>query len=328
LEAGGQWRKTMQTKYASFASAPAVTALFGQFGQARAAQFQQAAPDLKTQIAKLGSASEIQAVLSRYAGSPGDRELPASQPVFEAAKARQTELDRIAAENKRRAAEAAAEKARLAKEAAENAWRRHMAPPTQIIRIGLADMNPKPNATPIEQALAAVVAVMLPNGHGSAFLITKDGLAITNNHVVAGETAMRARFPSGQEFAARVWRTDPTNDYALIQIDCPVDCYTSYLTGDPLPSPGTEIFVMGTPRDPKFSNSVTKGIVSGLRRNGAKTDIQTDAAMNGGNSGGPMVDAETGRVLGVVTWKRSDAEGLGFAGSVLDAMRTLGISLE
>jgi S1-C subfamily serine protease len=328
LEAGGQWFGQMDRKYGAFRSNPSVTALFQHFGQARSQHFQQAAPELQAHIAALQSSAEIQAVLSRYAGTSIDLAMPAARPIFEAAKLRQDALERIAEEGRRREAAAAAERARLAAEAAERAWRRFKVPSDQVIRIGQADMYPKPNATALDRALSAVVAVVLPGGHGSAFLITKDGLAITNNHVVEGETVMKARFPSGNEAPARVWRTDPVNDFALIQIQCPNDCFTSHLTNDSLPSPGTEILVMGTPKDLALSNSVSKGIVSGLRRDGGKTDIQTDAAINPGNSGGPMVEAETGRVIGVVTKIRTNSEGLGFAGSVLDAMRTLGIVLE
>lgn len=328
LEAGGKWHAGMSRKYSNYGSAPAVKSLFTQFQQKRAQQFTAALPELRTIVGQTKTKQQVQATLSRYASAPIDRSLPSAKPLYDAAKARNAELDRLAAERARQAAAEKARRAREAAEAEERRWRRRKPAPTERITLGLDDMYPQPNATPIEQAISSVVAVLLPNGHGSAFLISKDGLAITNNHVVEGAKAMKARFVDGREYAARVWRTDPRNDFALIQIDCPTDCFTSYLSDEPLPSPGTEIFVIGTPRDPKFSNSVTKGIVSGLRRNGAKTDVQTDAAMNGGNSGGPMVVAETGRVVGVVTWKRRDAEGLGFAGSIHDALRTLGITLQ
>jgi S1-C subfamily serine protease len=328
LEAGAAWFSGMDRKYSSYRSTASVAAMFQRFTQARTTLHTQATPVLKTQIASLNSADQIDKLLSRYVGTASDRSAPTAQPIFTAAQERRAELNRIAAENTRLAAAKAAADKEAARLKAESVWRRPKPPENQVIRIGLVDMLPKPNATPLQQASEAVVVVLAPDSFGSAFLITKDGLAITNNHVVEGASAIKVRFSSGQEFAARVWRTDPVNDFALIQIDCPRDCFTSYLTSDPLPGPGTDVYAIGTPERTSLNNSISKGIVSGLRRTPGKIDIQSDAAVNHGNSGGPMIEAATGRVIGVVTKKITETEGLGFAGSVLDAMRTLGITLE
>jgi len=329
LEAGARWFAAADRKFSAYRSVPAVSALFEQFARVRGQQFGQAAGEWKARIAVLQSADEIKAVLARYTGVSSDSSNPAAQPLYAAAREREQELGRAAAERARAAAAEVARREQEAREKAEKAWRRRMPSGTEKIRIGLMDMNPKPGSKPLQQAVAAVFTVLTSKDTmGSAFIVTKDGLAITNNHVVEGASALQALFPSGQRFAARVWRTDPQNDFALIQIDCPKDCHTSYLTGDPLPAPGTDIYAIGTPRELQYVNTITKGIVSGLRRSGGKIDIQSDVAINSGNSGGPMIEAETGRVIGVVTKKRTDSEGIGFAGSILDAMRTLGIILE
>lgn len=97
-----------------------------------------------------------------------------------------------------------------------------------------------------------------------------------------------------------------------------------------LPKVGTDVFAIGTPMTESLANSVTRGVVGGLRRRGPATLIQTDAAVSPGNSGGPLVEARTGRVLGIVTLKlvAQEVEGLAFAVSIHDALRVLGIAFE
>lgn len=329
LESGTQWFGRMNTKYASFRTAPAVVAMFDQFTQARSTLYAQASPALIAQISTLTSADQINGLLNRYVGAPVDRSAPSAQPIFNAAQQRRVELERIAADNTRRAAEETARRAEAARVAAERAWPRSKPLDSEFVHITAADALPKPNATPLQRANEAVVAILTSDGGtGSAFLITKDGLAITNHHVIEGNVTIRARFASGEERPVRVWRADAVNDFALIQINCNPSCYTAYVTAEPLPGPGTDVYVIGTPKGIAFSNSISKGIVSGLRRRGGKIDIQTDAAINPGNSGGPMIEAVSGRVIGIVTSKRVDAENLGFAGSILDAIRTLGVVID
>jgi S1-C subfamily serine protease len=84
--------------------------------------------------------------------------------------------------------------------------------------------------------------------------------------------------------------------------------------------------VIGTPQSMDLHHTVTKGVLSGVRSYAGATEIQTDAAVNAGNSGGPILDARTGRVLGILThsWA-ADSEGLNFGVAIGDALRALRI---
>jgi S1-C subfamily serine protease len=102
-------------------------------------------------------------------------------------------------------------------------------------------------------------------------------------------------------------------------------CYASY------PVAGQEVVALGSPRG--LANTVTRGIISAVRRSGEdmKSDvpvnstlIQTDASVNPGNSGGPLVNSN-GEVLGIVTFKKTNAEGLNFAISIIDVLQQLGV---
>jgi len=212
--------------------------------------------------------------------------------------------------------------------AADNvAWRRVM--PRESDMIDFVSRDPKIDARPasLARVSAAVIALGGDTGFGSAFLLTRDGLALTNFHVVREQQTLTARFESGTERPVRVLRVDSVADLALIEVFCPTDCSTVSLGPDGYPAPGTEVYAIGTPVSQSLDHTVTKGIVSALRRRGSITLLQTDAAVNPGNSGGPLVDVKTGNVVGIVTLKLVTAgvEGLGFAISIDDALRTLGL---
>ncbi len=134
---------------------------------------------------------------------------------------------------------------------------------------------------------------------GSGFIISTDGYILTNAHVVAGADAIRAKLTSKREYPARLVGSDPYTDIALLKIDA---------TGLPTVSPGNPaamepgewVAAIGAPFG--FENSVTVGVVSAKGRllpNGSYVPfIQTDVAVNPGNSGGPLFDV-SGRVIGI-----------------------------
>lgn len=97
--------------------------------------------------------------------------------------------------------------------------------------------------------------------------------------------------------------------------------------GDGHPAVGSDLVVIGTPLTESLSHTMTRGIVSGLRLSSGVTLIQTDAAVNPGNSGAPMTDASTGRVIGVVTSKlvNEQIEGISFGVAINDALRVGGV---
>jgi TPR repeat protein len=204
------------------------------------------------------------------------------------------------------------------------AGRRSLPAGESIIRIGPADKNPSTNPDPFEQSAAAIVGLTGPRGLGTAFLISRGGLALTNHHVVVAQSALTATLRDGRQVAVRVLRTNADADVALIQIDCSNRCFT-LSAAKLLPRVGTEVHVIGNPMS--FEYTLTRGVVSGLRLDGGITLVQTDAAMNSGNSGGPIIDARSREVVAVVSWKvaGASAEGLGFGVAVADALRVLGV---
>ncbi|MCY3545264.1 MAG: trypsin-like peptidase domain-containing protein [Gemmatimonadetes bacterium] len=180
--------------------------------------------------------------------------------------------------------------------------------------------------SPFERVGPAVVSLRGNSALGSAFMISRDGLALTNHHVVDGQLTLAARFPGGRERPARVIRTNKEADIALIEVACDEDCWTVSLD-DEHPAVGSDLFVIGTPLTESLSHTMTRGIVSGLRLYSGVTLIQTDAAVNPGNSGAPMVDAASSRVLGIVTSKLigEQIEGISFGVAIDDALRVVGV---
>ena len=110
------------------------------------------------------------------------------------------------------------------------------------------------------------------------------------------------------------------------EVQCDPDCLTLSLGSANDVTLGSDIFALGHPAG--LTATVTRGIVGGLRRAGGVTLVQVDAALNTGNSGGPIIDAETGDVIAIVSFKLREREGLGFGVAVDDALRVLGVRSE
>jgi S1-C subfamily serine protease len=159
-----------------------------------------------------------------------------------------------------------------------------------------------------------------PRG-GSGFVIDENGYIVTNHHVIAGADSLSVRFSSGVRAEAEVVGEDPSTDIAVIKVDVPEETLKPLTLGDSdAIGVGDPVVAIGNPLD--VGVSVTTGIVSGLDRpirapnnytiNGA---VQTDAAVNPGNSGGPLLD-EQGTVVGVIEQLASETgafSGVGFA---------------
>jgi putative serine protease PepD len=167
-------------------------------------------------------------------------------------------------------------------------------------------------------------------GIGSGFIYDANGYILTNDHVISDGGTITVTLADGRQFPGTVVKADAASDLAVVKIDA---------TGLPVATIGSSadlqvgqlVVAIGDPLG-QFANTVTTGIVSGLdrqitagsgQRNSERLSglIQTDAAINSGNSGGPLANA-AGQVIGINTATASDAQGLGFA-IPIDAARTL-----
>ncbi len=151
---------------------------------------------------------------------------------------------------------------------------------------------------------------------GSGFVISTDGYIVTNDHVIDKAQSIHVGFANGDEVKAELIGTDPSSDIAVLKVYGGELRPLQFSNSDSL-QPGQIAIAIGNPMG--LQHTVTAGIVSALGRtlranNGRLIDdiIQTDAALNPGNSGGPLVNSE-GKVIGVNTAVVSAAQGLCFA---------------
>jgi len=158
-------------------------------------------------------------------------------------------------------------------------------------------------------------------GQGSGFVIDKQGHIVTNAHVVEGANSITVRFSDGSEADATLVGSDPSTDIALIRVNVSASKLKPLELGSSASvKPGNVVVAIGSPFG--LEGTVTAGIVSAVGRtiqapDGAQISgaIQTDAALNGGNSGGPLLDS-AGKVIGVNAQIESQSgsnAGVGFA---------------
>ena len=139
---------------------------------------------------------------------------------------------------------------------------------------------------------------------GSGFLIGDDGRILTNNHVISGSSQIEVRFSDGSRYTAKVLVADRANDLALIQIQPKKKLPYLKLGDSDALQVGQKVLAIGNPFG--FSGTLTTGVVSSLAREIRSENstleglIQTDAAINEGNSGGPLLDSQ-GNVIGIDT---------------------------
>jgi putative serine protease PepD len=202
-----------------------------------------------------------------------------------------------------------------------------------------ANRAPESLAGVAKNVLPSVVTVRVTGAIGSGFVISPDGYVITNDHVVEGSTgALSVSFSDGTTAPATVVGRDPESDIAVIKVAEKHAAAVQFGDSDSI-AVGDPVLAFGSPL--ALVNTVTSGIVSALDRTIQAGDpggtvryyaaIQTDAAVNQGNSGGPLVDA-AGRVVGVNSVIRSvgasDTEagniGLAFAIPINQARRIAG----
>jgi len=183
--------------------------------------------------------------------------------------------------------------------------------PEDFFRRFFGNPDPSPQAPPGHPRI----------GEGSGFIISEDGYLLTNNHVVEGATRVTVGTNDGRDFEATVVGTDPSIDLALLKIEDTDGALPTLPLGDSEAlRVGEWVIAIGNPLE--FEQTVTVGVVSAKQRRvqigqtdaGVVSFLQTDAAINFGNSGGPLLDAR-GNVVGINTAIRraNYAEGIGFA---------------
>jgi S1-C subfamily serine protease len=162
----------------------------------------------------------------------------------------------------------------------------------------------------VDRVMPAVVLIETTGGRGSGFYVRHDTL-ITNAHVVQNDSYVTLRRMDGSSVNARVETKAPALDLAILKVATPSPSQAVISMGSAQSlKPGQEIIVIGSALG-TLQNSVSRGIVSGLRTAGGATLVQTDAATNPGNSGGPMLD-RNGSVIGITTMGYKGAQGLNF----------------
>jgi S1-C subfamily serine protease len=163
----------------------------------------------------------------------------------------------------------------------------------------------------VSRTMPAVVLVETSSGRGSGFFVSADTL-ITNVHVVGGNSSVTIRRMGGATAPARVAASSPEFDIAVLKISSPEAGQAVISLGSAVNARvGQDVIAIGSALG-TLQNTVTRGIVSALRQTGSATLIQTDAAVNPGNSGGPLLD-RSGVAIGITTMGYSGRQGLNFA---------------
>ena len=204
--------------------------------------------------------------------------------------------------------------------------------PDARLEIRGAAARARPIASNSAEIAGSTFVVALGNGHGSGFLISRDGYALTNSHVVRGLAQVNVVLADGRRATADVLREDPRRDVALLKL--PPQPATGLAVRREPAKLTEEVFAIGAPGGSGNAQSVTRGII-GSRRVDAATGLaflQADAAILPGSSGGPLVDRH-GNVVGIAVARlgvrdRGAATPLNYFVPMDEALEALNIDLK
>jgi S1-C subfamily serine protease len=155
----------------------------------------------------------------------------------------------------------------------------------------------------------AVVVIETDEALASGFVVKPDGIIVTNYHVVANAKAMAVKFPSGEVYRnVYLLSSDPVDDLAFLKIEA-VDLPTITLGNSNNVRLGDEVLLVGAPQG--LEQTVSNGLISGIRLDDGVRVLQTSAAASPGSSGGPLLD-RGGEAIGVMSFKLVNGENLNF----------------
>lgn len=196
---------------------------------------------------------------------------------------------------------------------------------TLLLSLAMVCAQPDMSAA-IARVNEAVITLETKKGIGTGFVVNPEGEALTCNHVVAGAKEIKVTLANETEATAQVVARDESRDLALLKLDrtgLPAVVFTPAAQL----RPGATVVAVGAPFG--LENSVTQGVVSAVGREiKGQEYLQIDAALNEGNSGGPVINAE-GEVVGVATSVVAEADNVGFAlpsEAVLEFLRSQDIA--
>lgn len=197
-------------------------------------------------------------------------------------------------------------------------------------KLNIADSSEQDSTNIVQNCMASVVGIYVgttdtyagtaqeqDSGAGSGVILTDDGYIVTNNHVIAGAQRITVYLQDGTQYEAKLLGTDSFTDLAVIKVEAE-NLPSAVMGKSSEVKVGETVYAIGNPLG-VLTSSVSRGIISGLDRTievegTSMTLMQTDAAVNPGNSGGGLFNSE-GQLIGIVNAKNSgvNVEGLGFA---------------
>ena len=195
------------------------------------------------------------------------------------------------------------------------------AAPTAL-QIATGPTVPGPVTKSGEALLQAVATVESGTGSGSGFFIGREGYLLTNLHVVADAKFVKIKLANGRAVVGEVLRVDRARDVALLRTEAVTTPVLAVRTTDP--QIGEDVYALGSPFGSLLSGSMTRGVLSARRVLESLAFLQSDVAVNPGNSGGPLLDAN-GQVIGITQLGRA---GVNLFIPIGEALQRLGLQLQ